>query len=310
MMKRLFFASVFAVLPASSHAADVARDFSFSEPEALGLVAGGTADVSGGYRWVETDHEGGQNSAVIGGAVRYSIPVSDAFSLQIDADGEYYFTDDDGPVDEDENIQGLWLVGAHASWRDPARGLLGVFGAVGSAYNTFEVKPEAHTNGWMVGGEGQVYHGDWTFYAQAGYADFPYDLEGGLDEGFVDGWFVRGLARLFVGTDSLIEAEFSYGHTDAYLDPSGFTDNGEIWNWGIKGKKRLGSAMPIYGVLGYRGGTYYADQDLDRLTEHVVYAGISVMWGASSLRENDRRAATLDMPLLPLRASGITESLD
>ena len=262
-----------------------------------GLLLSALGDFAAGYRWVATNDDGGQERPVISGAGRFNIPLSDYFSLQLDADGEYYFTDEGSDV---QNAQGVAMTGAHLSWRNPDAGLLGAFAAVGQGFNTDPDDPEI---GYLVGGEGQVYFGDFTLYGQAGFADFQVDS----GEGFVDGWFVRGVGRWFVHADSLIEGEVSYGYTGSYIDEG--EDNGEIWNWGIKGKKRIGS-MPVYGVLGYRGGTYYADEDPDRLTEHVVYVGISVLVGSNNLRENNLRGATLDLPMLPGRAAAVTEGLD
>jgi hypothetical protein len=285
-------------------------DYTAPTVHSSGLIFGGIGDLSGSYRWVDTEDDGGQDAALVSGDARVSIPFGGAFSLQLDADGEYNFTDE-GSGDEEENPQGFWLVGAHASIRNPDTGLIGIFGAAGQGYNTGCCNDGGEEKvGYMVGGEGQVYLGDLTLYAQGGYANFEQDREGGAAEGFIDGWFARGVGRWFVGADTLIEGEVSYAYTGSYFDEGDSQDNGEFWNWGVKAKTRLGGSMPIYGVLGYRGGTYYADDDDDRLTEHVVYGGITVLMGADNLRDNDRRAATLDMPLIPLRAAAIMEGLD
>jgi hypothetical protein len=311
-MKRLLLASVFSALPFAGYAADLSPEYNFIEesvpPQAGGLVMAALFDISGGYRWVETDDDGGQDAALIDGAARISIPFGGAFSLQLDADGEYNFTDE-GTGDEEENPQGFWLAGAHASIRNPDVGLLGIFAAAGQAYNTGCCDDFGKEKvGYMVGGEGQLYLGDLTLYVQGGYANFEQDADPPEAEGFVDGWFARGVGRWFVGADTLIEGEVSYAYTASYFDCCGSQDNGEFWSWGVKGKTRISG--PVYGVLGYRGGTYYADNDDDRLTEHIAYGGISVVFGPNSLAENNLYGATLDLPTLPVRASAIMEGLD
>ncbi len=155
-----------------------------------------------------------------------------------------------------------------------------------------------------MGGEVQAYLDDFTLYGQGGYADFQVDDS---PEGFVEGWFVRGVGRWFITPDMMVEAEVSYGETDTFIDGN---DAGEFWNWGVKGKMRISSSMPIYGVLAYRGGDYDATTEGDDGDEHVVLVGVSILFGPTTLKQNDRRGATLDMPLLPGRAAAWTEGLD
>jgi hypothetical protein len=109
----------------------------------------------------------------------------------------------------------------------------------------------------------------------------------------------------------MIEAEYSYGHTDCFIDGdcSPSEDAGEFHNWGVLAKMRLHN-WPLYGTLAYRGGRYTATEDPDTGTEHVVMVGLSALFGATSLRHNDRYGATLSLPMLPARGAAWAEPLD
>ena len=69
-------------------------------------------------------------------------------------------------------------------------------------------------------------------------------------------------------------------------------------------------SYPVYGTLGYRGANYDATTENDHATEHVFKAGIKILFGANTLKQNDRYGATLDLPMLPVRANGLTENID
>lgn len=266
-----------------------------------GLILSALGDFAVGYRSTDSTEDIDADGATFSGSGRFSIPFGMNFSLQLDGEVEWYLTDDD------EDAQGVALVGAHASVRDPNLGLLGIFGAVGQGVNE---DSEEVDMGVLVGGEVQAYLGDFTLYGQGGYADFEVDDDSPDGEGFTDGWFVRGVGRwftTFITRDMMVEAEVSYGETDSFIDGD---DRGEFWNWGVKGKMSISRSMPIYGVLAYRGGDYDATTEGDDGDEHVVLVGVSLLFGPATLKQNDRLGATLDMPLLPGRAAAWTEGLD
>jgi hypothetical protein len=62
--------------------------------------------------------------------------------------------------------------------------------------------------------------------------------------------------------------------------------------------------------VAYRGGDYDATTEEDDGEEHVGLIGLSFLFGADSLKHNDRYGATLDLPMLPARASPWAEGLD
>jgi len=47
-----------------------------------------------------------------------------------------------------------------------------------------------------------------------------------------------------------------------------------------------------------------------RVGRYTVYFGISFLLGADSLKRNDRYGATLNQPMLPVRAAAWAEALD
>ena len=235
-----------------------------------------------------------------------SFPLGVAFSAQLDAQAEFY----DRASGGQDNAQGASMVGAHLSLRDPSSGLFGFFAGAGLGDNNGS-SGRGEDLGYLAGVEAQGYLGDFTFYGQAGYADFVVDnnpAEGSDDEGFVDGWFAGAEARYFIHEDFMLHANVAFGWTSQYGDGD---EDGEIWNWGAGGKLLLSDSMPIYGTADYRGGIY-ADVDFrfKEVTEHAFLAGLSFLFGAPSLLENDRRGATLSTPMLPARAAAWNEAVD
>jgi hypothetical protein len=281
--------------PFAAHAADVV------EPE-QGLVAAGLIDAFIGYRGTSSTNFPHSDGLTYGGAARFSFPLLDVLSIQGDAQGEWY----DAPDDDWEPTE-AWTVGGHLSLRDPGLGLIGAFVAYsrGDGINEDQGPPR---KGLTVGGEFQFYLEDLTLYGQIGYADVVYDS--GEPEGFVDGWFVRGVGRYFFGDDMRLQAEISYGETGDFVDGGTDSDNGHITNWEIEFRTALGLDVPLYGFATYRGGYYDATTEEDHGEEHVGLVGLSFLFGADSLKHNDRYGATLDLPLLPARAATWAEGLD
>jgi hypothetical protein len=266
---------------------------------------------AGVRRLTSTDDPDDSTHLTAGGNAYVNVPLGQSFSAQLDFQGEYF--NDNGVQAPQGNIMG----GLHLSWRDPTHYLLGAFAGVGKPFNHDPCDDDCGYSGvgYIVGGEGQVYVGNFTFYGQAGYGDFKTDFNDG-PEGFVNGWFLRAVGRYFVNDDFMISAEYSFGHTNCYIDglcASGGEDAGEFHNWGAKARFRLPhhTTMPVYGFLEYAGGTYLATEDPDRATEHSFRIGLSVLFGnAPTLIANDRYGATLETPMLPVRAANFGEALD
>ena len=116
----------------------------------------------------------------------------------------------------------------------------------------------------------------------------------------MDGWFLRSVTSWFPTDDCLIEAEFTHGQTPHYI---GGDADGVIWNWGLKGMMRLTQQYPIYLTAAYRGGFYDSTSESDHGEEHAGIVGLTFLFGAPSLKANNRSYAGLSTPMLPARRS-------
>jgi hypothetical protein len=264
------------------------------------LIRGSISHLSLGNRDLDSTDEGTGQTVELNSTGAYNIPFWNSFSAQISSAGEYYFQLNDHADTKRNNAVGL-----HLSYRIPSKGLIGIFGAhawsklkSGHDVDKYEMA--------MVGAEAQAYLGNLTLYGQAGYGN---NTKGDPGEGFNEGWFVRGVARYFLRPDTKLEAEFSYAEADPYIDGN---DKGEFTGWGASLDHKLFDvrSYPVYATLGYRGAYYDATTENDHATEHVFKAGIKVMFGASTLQQNDRYGATLDLPMLPVRANSLAENID
>jgi hypothetical protein len=268
------------------------------------LIFGSVSSLSLGNRDVSSSDEGSGQTLELNSTSAYNIPIWKSFSMQIDSFSEYYYSANDHTDPLRTNALGL-----HLSYRNPNKGLIGVFGGyawtkVRDAHGASEFQTS------IFGAEAQLYHGNWTFYVQGGVADVKEDDP--ETEGFNKGWFVRGVTRYFFTPDSKLEAEVSFAQADPYLDGGGpGANSGEFLSWGVSLDHKLFNvfSVPVYGTVAYRGG-YYDAVGEDHATEHVVKAGIKVLFGARDLKHNDRYGATLDLPTLPIRANHLTENLD
>lgn len=267
-----------------------------------GLIMSAVAEAEVGVRKVKSTDDPDNNTHFMGSTTFHlSVPLSSSISVQGDLQLEGYADNA-----EDEAAQHALAVGGHLSWRDPGLGLIGLFGGGTNGSSARGDEDDGDSLGYFVGGEAQIYLGDFTLYGQGGYADYTYD--GSDNEGFIDGWFVRGIGRYFVSDYAMIEGEVSYGETDFFIDDG---DPGEFLNWGIKGKLRVSDSLPLYATLAYRGGRYHAGEGEDDTgKDHAFLVGVTVLFGPATLKQNDRYGATLSSPMLIGRTGAWTEPLD
>lgn len=298
-MKRLLLGTTAAVaMVASASAADMYTPGPQEQYMMRQLLLTGVFDLYGGARWIKGDDYTVNNThGMLGGNAYVNIPISDMFSAQLDLQVEKYFDTSD-----EYNPLGSAMTGGHLSYRDPDLFLLGVFG--GAAMPSMQGQPSPSRIGWIGGVEGQLYLNDFTLYGQGGYGDIRVDDD---PEGFVKGWFVRGVGRYFFMDDYMLQGDVSYGETKKFIDGD---DKGKFWNWSVKAVGRLMDTMPLYGTLEYRGGHYDSTTEGDKGGDHAVLVGLSIRLGTATLKENDRYGATLDLPMLPVRAASWVEALD
>jgi hypothetical protein len=255
--------------------------------EDRGLIYAGTIEVYLGGAFVtgesgnaDSQFDEQSNFFIFGGSGRASVPWSNSFSTQfdVDADGRW--------VDEDAD-SGMFVasaqVGAHASLRDPEAYLIGLFGGIGSV----GIHDDDNGKFWFAGIEGQYYWNDFTIYGQGGYMD-----QTGHDDNFHAAWFVRGVGRYFWTDNTMIQGELAYANGEQDTNDRDM----DLFAWGLRLDHQF-MAAPVTGFAAYEGG-YYDNccGDGGDFTEHAFKVGAKFVFGANSLKHNDRAGATLDLP--------------
>jgi len=305
-MKKLIASSVIAMALAVTANNASAADF---EPEEVirGLVVGGEVESFSGV----TFYNGGDNgeevqfsdddyqfvSGILG---RLSLPLGDNLSAQMDGEFEYS-SDALSGSRQDDLFDYSFLAGGHLSWRNPETGLFGGFAAFGGASGDDENGDGSRANTfYAVGGEGQFYADNLTFYLQGGYIDGATDASvPAVDEQALrDAFFGRGVVRWFLDPDTRLQAEVAYveGDTDVDDDRADMT----IVEWGVRYDTVIRD-LPILGdrnvFVGYRGAHYDKDgEDPGEFSDHTIMVGFTHRFGTQTILETDRYGATLDLP--------------
>jgi hypothetical protein len=292
-MKKLALTSALAVALAISVNSAVAADY---ESQIQQLVVSGIVESWTGVTIVTSaggDVDPDQDEFLASGqSGRLSLPLGDNLSIQGDVDFEYGSTAL-ASEDSDDNFEYAMQFGTHLSWRDPNRGLFGVFGGFGGARSDTNADAEF----WFAGGEAQFYTQDMTFYLQAGYMDSDDDVPGNGDDAFRDAAFVRGVARWFVDPDTRLQLEAAYA--DGVTDDDDSNDT-QIYEWGVRFDTVL-MGLPVIGdtavFVGYRGNHYEGgDGGNDQYSEHTFMVGSSYHFGGTTRKEFERTGAGLDLP--------------
>ncbi|MGB5213140.1 MAG: hypothetical protein WBN88_05775 [Anderseniella sp.] len=280
-------AAIFA-FATPANAADVDRE--------LGLIVSGVVDSWAGVQFID-DGSDDDTVFVNGGEGLLSLPLGDNLSIQSDVKYEYntYATED--VVDNDVFGPRYSFQGAvHLSWRDPARGLFGVFGGAGTTAFGFYPSNVSHDVAF-VGGEAQIYLDNVTLYGQGGYVDFdPSGAGFRVDrEGMTDGFFTRGVVRWFLGNDSRIQLEGTYlksGMQEASAPDVEVFSVGAQYDFVLAGLPIVGDT-PLF--VGYRG-TFREDCNFNSdVDDHTVMIGTTYSFSGDRLTV-DRQGATLDTP--------------
>ena len=222
------------------------------------------------------------------------------YSVQLDAQGEgtsYKYNFGGGGFNRISTHQ--YLIGGHANWRDPGRGLIGIFGGAGDATNYFNNFSSIRHG--LIGAEGQVYWGPVTLYAQGGYNT----TLGAIDSTGFDSfqaWFVRGTARVYVNPNFRLEGTVLYADGDAdFNNQPGRSLDFETWLWRAKAEYKLAtSPFSIFAL--YEGSRTSGDERFGggggittRVTDNRVMGGIRLYLNENTLQFNDRNGTTLDI---------------
>jgi hypothetical protein len=270
-----------------------------------GSFAESASDFSGRFgfetgvaRLADTDSDGSSRPFIFEGDGALNIPVGDSYSVQLTVDtssnGRYY--SDDGP-------QGRSQFGVHFNRRNPDSGLLGVFAAAGRGFSA-EQDSERANMGSVAGIEAQKYWSSLTLYAQAYYADFRID-DSDIEK--VQGIFGSLEGRYFISDETMLSLGLAMGSSEKYIDGD---DRGDFTGASLKVKHRISKNNPLYLTGQYRAGKFDATSEGDIAYESTFMIGVQALFGAGTLKQNDRRGATLDVPVLAAQAASWLEQLD
>lgn len=257
---------------------------------------------------------------IMGGAARANYWFGRNFSAQADLQAErnHYRWTEVPVVASYATTEYAALMGGHLNLRDPARGLIGAFGAGGVAGF---LEPTSRNRRHIIGGgEAQAYLGNVTLYAQGGYDKF----DGHADQlvAGMDAWFARGTARWFLTPNLLLEGTGLYAKGKVRYRPEWeiVDDDLETWLWQAKVEWKM-PRHPFALFARYEGNrTHYSYVDGPlrgdaTWTNHRVVGGLRLYFGTETLLANDRKGVTLDiisplaLPTGPLLSIGDTPPL-
>jgi hypothetical protein len=306
--------AAFAVAATIANAADMP----VKAPPALPVVqqASGYVEVYGGWgrtrltetqcsTFCDTDIDR-LNGWVLGGAGRGNYWLAPNISMQLDAQAEgiSYRLPNNGFGPTLNGSSHSYLIGGHFNWRDSQRGLLGLFAGAGDQGGFFD-ETRRHV---IVGGEGQLYWNQFTFYVQGGY-----NTSVGTYDSEPHAWFVRGTGRYFFTPNTMLEGTLLYA--DGEVERTVFFDTPLSFGfrtllWEAKLEHRF-ATTPFALFVKYRGSDTKFDQvtfdfggtEDNKVTDHRVLVGLRLFMGENTLLANDRQGATLDikefMPPIP-----------
>ena len=281
-----------------------------------GRTISGTVGIYGAYMDLEEggEEEGGSrqfeaNPWAIGGDARVDIPFNDYVSLQLDQYGEGLF----GDLETSENYTGGYLTGAHLTYREMDRYLLGAFAGVGKVHFA-STSDDAYTQ-WLVGVEGQAYFGNTTLFGQGGYSDVDSN-DSTSQNSLAEAWFLRGVARHYMnGGDTKLEGELGWAHgvNDNVGGGNGTDSVDAIW-WGAE----IEHAVWSFGYDGFvslfgRYEGYYYDEDNqsggDETTNHVFILGARFDLNQENPLMRERNGVAVNLPNMT-RINGLARTVE
>ncbi|MFN3714357.1 MAG: hypothetical protein ACK4SX_11930 [Alcanivoracaceae bacterium] len=285
------YCALVAAMAAATVSPLVMADSASIDAQRIGLF-GGVANMN-------SNEEGSDYPNTFEGNAVANIPVGQSYSVQLGADVAIYGEQDRG---DDYGPQSRVTFTTHFSRRNAETGLVGGF--VGLGRGVGYGWPEYTDLGKLAGLEAQRYMGNVTLYGQAYYSDFVL-YDSGSTRQQVRGFLGSAAARYFPAEDTMLELGIGLGSSRHYNE----SDRGDFSSASFKAKQRVSKANPVYASLTLRTAK------IDNTTrdsigyESSVLVGVEVLFGATSLKDNDRRGATLDTPILATQAAAWNEEL-
>lgn len=269
--------------------------------ESENLMVGRIGIEAGNSHMADNDEGRAQNVMVLEGSGAVNIPMGDSFSLQMDmemgSNDRYYATD--GPL-------GRQMYTLHASARNSESWLFGAFGGVGRGISGDEDQANFNKFGSFGGLEAQKYMGNLTLYGQAYYSDFRLDNSSPGPEQ-VRGVIGEVAARYFLEAGTMVELVAGYGESERYIDGN---DRAEMKLMGAKVKHPMSDKNPVYLTAQWRKMQVNSTSEGENSDDNAVMVGLEFLFGAESLKQNDRSGATLRTPVVAPMAASWMEKLD
>jgi len=313
-MKKVLATAIIALAPTSAMAADA------NEFDGFGSIAAGYHSFKvSSYSWADyvngTLDDSGSSSGSpkldgldVEARVTAAVPLGGNFAAQFD--GVFTHTVYDTSGYSAYKLDGSTLA-AHAFWRDPAKGLIGLVGQRTSNSSNYSYVMTPTT--YYIGGEGQYFAGNFTLYGQAtyGFVDSAYDWNK------FDGINLGLQARYYAQPDWSLTLKGGYEHaTTSWNDDYDYLyhrrNASTSWLIGGKTEYRLtNSRVSLFAEADYRetklkyrsAWTFETDDYLEteRTKSHDFRAviGVKLNFGSSTLLDRDRSGASLD-PVRPL----------
>jgi len=235
--------------------------------------------------WAQMDGYYSYYSPYWGGgfAGRANFWVAPQWSIQTDFSGDTAVSSfDNSPLND-------VLAGAHVSWRDPSRGLIGGF--AGFAGTDDYQGSEGLDGNFYAGIEGQAYLGNLTLYGQVGHLWQFNGYYSPSDHDGHDNWFAQLDARYFVSPSTKIEGKIGYingsiwGYTDGEYSANGVTFGAEV-------EHQL-KVLP-FSVFARFNGLIDNQYETRPVHQYAAALGIRIRFGgADTLQAQDRNGATL-----------------
>ncbi len=301
-MKTFRFARMDGWRPVVAAVAMLAGAQAVAAPQWSGSVGlyGGPEFVRGSFA---DDNQENFDSAAFGVEGALGVQLGNGLYAQLSGRREVY----------DENSgrypDGIRLLGLHVGFRGAGMGYVGAFAARADAYEA----SYGDGSGWLAGLEGGVYFDRATFFVQGGGGDIQMH-DSSVEGGFVNGMFWRMGGRLYASDNLALVVAYTGATANGYLYEGGDGGGGNIRQFEALAEGRLPGRYPVYVYGGFRWFAVTTEDDFEEqndIADGALLIGILFRPGAGgSLKDFERRGASLDLPTAPVRAAVLEHFAD